>query len=190
VKFAQLPILEVAYHVCKTDHPDYYPLRVLQTVLFFGQSSRLYSRLVDRDQIALSVDGGMKFALDPTLFNIAVQPKEGVPVEKIEAVLYEELKKLNSEPVTDRELTKARNALLATFYRQLKTIDGKAHALGNYELFLGDHRKLFSAAAEYEKVTATDIRRVAREYFKEANRTVAVLVPEKENAASAREETK
>jgi zinc protease len=190
VKFAQLPILEIAYHIGRTADPDYYPLRMLQTILFFGQSSRLYLRLVDHDQVAISVDGGMKFALDPTLFSIYVQPKENVPVEKVEATLYDELKKLQTQPVTDRELAKARNALLASFYRQLKTIDGKAHALGNYELFLGDYRKLFSAAAEYEKVTAADIQRVARQYFKEANRTVAVLMPEKEDSQQGREVAK
>src|ERR1043165_6066310 len=111
VKFAQLPILEIAYHVGKTDHPDYYPLRVLQDVLFFGQSSRLYLRLVDRDQLALAVDGGMKFALDPTLFSIFIQPKENIPVEKVEAALYQELENLRSKAISDQELRKARNSL-------------------------------------------------------------------------------
>ncbi len=181
VKFAQLPMLEVGYHVPQTAHPDHYALEVLQTILFFGQSSRLYLRLVDRDQLALSVEGGMKFAIDPTLFNIFVQPKENVPLERVEAALYEELDRVKDEPVTDRELRKARNVLLAGFYRQLKTVDGKAHALGNYELFLGDYHKLFDAVGEYEKVTSNDVKRVARQYFGEKNRTVAMLIPEKEN---------
>jgi zinc protease len=136
-------------------------------------------RLVDHDQLALAVEGGMKLAIDPTLFNIAVQPKENVPVERIEAALYQELDRLKKEPVSDKELRKAKNSLLATFYRQLKTVNGKAQALGNYEIFLGDYRKLFDAGAEFEKVTAADLMRLANQYFGEKNRTVALLVPEK-----------
>ena len=190
VKFAQLPILEIAYHVPQTAHADFYPLQVLQTILFFGQSSRLYLRLVDRDQLAISVEGGMKFALDPTLFTIAIQPKENVASERVEAALYEELERLKTEAVTEKELQKARNVLLATFYRQLKTVNGKAHALGNYEIFLGDYRKLFDVVPEYEKVTSDDVMRVAKRYFTEKNRTVAVLLPEKESGAKASEATK
>src|SRR5436853_121122 len=87
VKFAQLPLMELAYHVPRTSHADFYALQVLQNILFVGQSSRLYLRLVDRDQLALSVEGGMKFAMDPTLFTIFVQPKENVPLDRIETAL-------------------------------------------------------------------------------------------------------
>jgi len=184
VKFAQLPILEIAYHVPQTTHADYHALRVLQDVLFFGQSSRLYLRLIDRDQLAISVEGGLKLAVDPTLFTFYIQPKENVPIDKIEAALYQELDKLQKQPISDRELQKARNTLLATFYRELKTVNGKAQALGNYEIFHGDYHKLFSAAAEYEKVTGQDVLRVAKTYFQANNRTVAVLTPEKEQASA------
>jgi zinc protease len=183
VKFAQLPLIEMAFHVPQTRHVDFYALQVLQNIMFFGQSSRLYLRLVDRDQLALAVEGGMKFAVDPTLFTIFVQPKENIPLERIEAALYEEIERAKKEPVTEKELRKAKNALLAAFYHQLKRVDGKAHALGNYEIFFGDYRKLFDAVAEYEKVSAADIQRVTKAYFGEKNRTVAVLVPEREDEA-------
>jgi zinc protease len=187
VKFAQLPLMELAYHVPRTSHADFYALQVLQNILFVGQSSRLYLRLVDRDQLALSVEGGMKFATDPTLFTIFVQPKENVPLDRIETALYQELDRMKKQPASENELRKAKNSLLATFYRQLKTVSGKAQALGNYEIFLGDYRRLFSAGSEYEKVTTTDLMRVATQYFGEKNRTVAVLVPEKENPSGSAE---
>ncbi|HMC28665.1 MAG TPA: insulinase family protein, partial [Verrucomicrobiae bacterium] len=159
-------------------------------ILFFGQSSRLYLRLVDRDQLALAVEGGAKFAVDPTLFAISIQPKENVPIERIEAAVYEELDRVKKEAVGDKELQKARNVLLATFFRQLKTVNGKAHVLGNYEIFLGDYRKLFDAVPQYDKVTAADITRVARQYFGAENRTVAVLLPEKRPASNSAEPNK
>jgi zinc protease len=179
-KFAQLPLLMVGYHVPETAHPDYYALKVLQTILFSGQSSRMYQRIVDKDQLALSVNADYDFAFDPTLFVITSQPKEGVATSAVERAVYEELEKTKKEPVADHEIEKAKNILLANFYRQIKTISGKANQIGSYEVFFGDYRKLFNAAEDYQKVTKEDVRRVAQKYFADKNRTVATLVPERE----------
>ena len=181
-KAAQLPIVMMGYHVPKTADADYYPLQVLNNILFFGESSRMYQRLVDKDQIALFVQGGMQQALDPTLYEITSQPKDGVAPDKVEKVIYEELDKVKTGGVTDRELQKAKNVLTAAFYRQMKTLNGKANTLGSYEVFFGDYKKLFSAADEYAKVTVAEVKRVAVKYFTEKNRTVATLIPEKEVA--------
>jgi len=179
-KFAQLPILMMGYHVPQSADPDYYPLQVLKTVLFEGQSSRMYQRLIDKDQLAISVRGDYSFALDPTLLTITVRPKAGIQPDAAERATYEELDRVKSALVTDRELEKAKNILTADFYRRMKTIDGKAGALGNYEVFFGDYRKLFTAADNYNKVTKEDLQRVAKKYLTEKNRTVAALIPEEE----------
>ena len=179
-KFAQLPLLMVGYHVPQTASNEYYALQVLRTILFFGQSSRMYQRLVDKDQLTISVDSTMDFAFDPTLFVVTAQPKEGIATEAVERAIYDEFDRARAQPVTDQEIAKAKNILLAAFYRDMKTINGRANMLGSYEVFFGDYHKLFDAAREYNKVTAEDVRRVAQKYFGDKNRTVATLVPETE----------
>ena len=177
-KFAQLPSLLIGYHIPQTSSPDYYPLKVLQTILFSGQSSRMYRRLVDKDQLALFVGGFSEFAFDPTLFQIAAQPKAGVQPADVEKAIYDEIDRVKSGSVTDEEMQKAKNILLADFYREMKTINGRADTLGSYEVFFGDYHKLFTAADEYSKVTKESVKQVARKYFGDRNRTVATLVPE------------
>lgn len=179
-KFAQLPIVMMAWHVPQTAHPDYYALQALETVLFSGQSSRMYRRLVDRDQIALSVGGGSDWAFDPTLFTITAQPKAGVDPAAVEQAVYEEIDRVKTGAVTPEELEKAKNILISGFYRQVRTISGRSNAIGTYEVFFGDYRKLFTAADDFSRVTAADVQRVARQHFTEQNRTVATLVPEAE----------
>lgn len=178
-KPAQLPLLQALYHVPETRHPDTPVLKVIQTMLSQGQSARLYKRLVDGDQTALSVFGMFGTALDPTAFAFFVQPRSGVEPANVEKALYEELARLGEQPATEPELRKAKNQLLANFYRQLKTIEGRANLLGTYEVFEGDYNKLFQADKVVEAVTAADVQRVARLYFSPKNRTVATLVPEK-----------
>jgi zinc protease len=172
---AQLPIVMVAYHVPESKHADTPALSLLATLLSGGQSSRLYRRMVDRDQLALSVNGGAQSSLDPALFIFTIQPRAGVEPERAEKALYEELAKV--EPTAD-ELSKAKNQLLANHYRQLKTGAGRANLLGTHEVFFGGYQHLYSATKEIEALTAADIVRVAGKYFTEKNRTVATLVPE------------
>jgi zinc protease len=185
-KFAQLPAVMIGYHVPQTSDADYYALRVWQTIMFSGQSSRMYQRVVDKDQLAIAIDGGMEFAFDPTLFTITAQPKASVKPEAVEKAIYEELDRVKTQPVTDQELEKAKNILLANFYRQMKTIDGRANTLGSYEVFFGGYEKLFQAADAFNKVTKADVGRVAQKYFGEKNRTVATLIPEAETVGEVK----
>src|SRR6202166_3535587 len=59
-KPAELPLLMIAYHVPQTNHPDFYATNILRTILFQGESSRMYQRLVDKDQIALDVSSSVE----------------------------------------------------------------------------------------------------------------------------------
>jgi zinc protease len=178
VKPAQIPLQQIFYHVPATRHPDEPVLRVFSTLAAGGQSSRLYRRMVDRDQIALNINSNMPNALDPTVFGFFIQPRSGIDPATTEKALYEEIEKLQTEAVPAAELQKAKNQLLTGFYRQLKTIEGRANLLGTYDVFEGDYQRLFQADKAIEAVTAADVQRVARQYFTAKNRTVATLIPE------------
>jgi zinc protease len=177
-KPAQLPIQMILYHIPDSRDPDSPVLDVISTILSAGQSSRLYTQLVD-SQLAISANGGFGEALDPTLFQITIQPRSGVDTAVTEKVLFEQLTKLQTDLVPDAELRKAKNQRLAGLYRRLKTIEGRANLLGTYEVFMGDYSKAFDEDKRVEAVTAADIQRVAKKYFTAKNRTVATLVPEK-----------
>jgi zinc protease len=177
-KPAQLPILQVAYHSPAAADPDFVPLEVLSGILARGESSRLYRRLVDQEQVAVSVSGGQYAHIDPYLFQFSVQPRAGVPVEKVERILYQELDRVRDGLVEERELQKAKNNAVADFYRSLKTINGKANLLGTYDIIFGDYHKMFQAVEAINRVTREDLQRVVKKYFYPRNRTVAILVPE------------
>jgi zinc protease len=174
----QLPIQMILYHIPDSRDPDSPVLDVISTILSAGQSSRLYKQLVD-SQLAISASGGFGEALDPTLFRFTIQPRSGVDTAVTEKVLFEQLAKLQADPVPDAELRKAKNQMLAGLYRRLKTIEGRANLLGTYEVFMGDYSKAFDEDKRVEAVTAADIQRVTKKYFTAKNRTVATLVPEK-----------
>jgi len=182
-KPAELPLLMIGYHVPQTNDPDFYALNILRTVLFQGESSRMYQRLVDKDQIALDVSSFVQTAFDPTLAIIVAQPKQGIDPAACEKAIYEELDKAKIAQISDQELEKAKNIRLVEFYHQMRTINGRANTIGTYEVYFGDYTKLFEAAKNYSAVTKEDVQRAAQKYFAPNNRTVATLIPENEEKA-------
>src|ERR1700723_642344 len=48
----QLPLLMLGYHIPQTNNVDFYALNVLRTILFQGESSRMYQRLAGKNQNA------------------------------------------------------------------------------------------------------------------------------------------
>lgn len=189
-KLAQVPAIAIAYHVSATNSPEYYPIKILENILFTGQSSRLYKRLVDQDELVLSIEGGTDFDIDPTLFTFYAQIQPGIESEKMEKALYEELEKIKTQAITEEELKKAKNILLVNFYARLKTIAGKANTIGTYEVFFGDYKKLLSAPDDFAKVTVEDVKKIAQKYFTSRNRTVITLVPVSEQPQKAQENKK
>jgi zinc protease len=182
-KPSELPLLMIGYHVPQTNNGDFYALNILRTVLFQGESSRMYQRLVDKDQIALDVSSSVQPGFDPTLAIITAQPKQGVDPQTCEKAIYEELERAKMELISDKELEKAKNIRLVEFYHEMRTINGRANTIGTYEVFFGDYNKLFDAAKNYTAVTKEDVQRAAKTYFGSNNRTVATLLPENEEKA-------
>jgi zinc protease len=182
-KPAELPLQMFSYHVPPSSSPDYFALQVLERVLAEGRSSRLYRRLVDRDQLAIGVESEVPLSLDPGQFLFVVRPRSGVDPARTERALLEEIEAVRSKPVPDAELDKARNLWLVEFYRRMKSSAGQAQGIGEFEVYLGGYGKLDEAAGQVEKVTAAQVQEAARRYLAPSNRTVATLVPVKEETA-------
>ena len=178
-KPAESPLLMIGYHVPRTDSPEHYAIELLGNVLAEGRSSRLYRRLVDGDQLAISVEQSSQFSFDPGLMVFTVQPKGGTDPVRSEKAFTEEIERVRTEGISAEELQKAKNQWLAEFYRGMSRIAVKAYELGQYEVFLGDYRKLHSAGQDVEKVTADEVRNAAQHYLGRKNRTVGTLIPEK-----------
>ena len=98
-----------------------------------------------------------------------------------EARLLEELERVANEGVTAAELEKARNLRLASFWRGLQTIRGKASALGNFEVFTGDYENLFAVPETLAQTDAAALQDIAKQVFRRGNMTLGVLrSPEEE----------
>lgn len=181
---ANLPLVMVSYHVAPTRDPESLLYDVIESLLTSGRSSRLHQRLVEKEQLVLNVRGGVQPSLDAGQFMFSFQVRSGKSAQEAERALYEELERLGREPAPPEELAKARNQMLAGFYRELKTIAGKANLLGAYEVFYGGWNQINTVAEKLDKVTPADVQRAAARIFTPRNRTVATLIPDHSQEAS------
>ena len=175
---AQSPIVAYAFHSgIGAGSKDYPTLELLTTILSQGESSRLHQRLVEKEQAATQAGAFAEAGFDPGLLWIYAMLPPGGDMAKAESLLDDELAKIARDGVTAAELDKARNLKASAFWRGMATINGKARALGTYEVFNGDYRKLFDAPTAYEAVTAADVQALAKRILRIQNRTTGLLKP-------------
>lgn len=174
---AQAPLLMLAWHAGREADAESRAMELLVGALADGESSRLHQRIVEQEQAAVSIGGSFSGGFDPGLVLIYATLPPGGDVARVEALIDEELQRVAREGITAAELDKARNQQLAAFWRSLATISGKAQALGTFEVFHGDHRKLFDAPSSFDAIQAATLQPLAQRVFRVSNRTVGVLRP-------------
>jgi predicted Zn-dependent peptidase len=186
VEYDAEPQLMIGYLATQLGDPDQPALQVISSVLTDGRTSRLYRRLVDGKiaQYVRSGDPGM--VRYPDLFEVDAAPLEGHTCAEIEQIVYDELDRLKTSPVTSWELEKVRNQILAGFINQLNSNTGMAIRLAGWEQMTGDWNHMVEDRDATLAVTADDIQRVAQKYFVQKHRTVATLVKPAQTGEAAK----
>jgi predicted Zn-dependent peptidase len=165
------PAIEVRYHTVPAGHVDSYPLDMLAEVLN-DRTGRLYRGMVEGRGIAATAQAMSDTRKYAGMFAVSAQTRGDATPEQLEHAWLEELAKLQTEDLSDRELRKVKNRVAAQNYRKLESNMSLFVQLAFSEAVL-DWREINEGPAKYEAVSAADIRRVANTYFKETNRSVA-----------------
>lgn len=172
-----LPAVVVAYHITNDGNPDSYPLHIAGKVLSDGQSSRIQQKLVYDQQLAVAAFGGPNLIEDPNLFfAVAIVQPGRTPQQAIDALIAE-FELLKSQPISERELQRAKNQFARDYILGRESNQEKARVLSHAVVI---HHDIKSADGEFEifqGLTTTDVQRVARTYFTANNRTVLTLLP-------------
>ena len=102
------PQVAIRYHSVPDGHVDEPAIVVLGQILS-GRTGRLYKSLVEEQEVANSASAGQAGYGFEGSFELRGTAKPGKTPEDVEQALYRELEKLQTEPVTDRELQKVKN---------------------------------------------------------------------------------
>jgi predicted Zn-dependent peptidase len=161
-------------------HGDQPALDLLTDVLS-GRTGRLYKGLVLGRQIANEASAGIDTKKYAGSIEVECTVKEGKDPALVETAVYEELERLQNEPVSAAELQKVKNQAKANAYRRLSSPVFIMFQLIQYE-GLGDWRYINNYADQVDRVGAEDLQRVAKEYFTKETRTVGIFLRKKDAA--------
>ncbi|MCA1816992.1 MAG: insulinase family protein [Acidobacteria bacterium] len=173
-----LPAVAFTYLVPPKSDPDNDALRVADVILSGGESSRLYHSLVYEQQLAVQANTSADLREDVSLFDFFVILASDKKPEDAERALLAEIKKMQDVPVSAAELEKAKNQLVTGQLHERETNAGKAGALGDAAVLLGDPNRVNTDLEHLSKVTAADVQRVMKKYMTDQNRLVLYYLPE------------
>ncbi len=182
VSFDANPMMIIGFH--KPNAPDYndYVFDLLDTILTKGRTSRLYNLLVTKKGVAESVSSanGIPATRYPNLFTIFSKPRYPHTNAELEEIILSEIEKIRTQPVTDMELTKAKNQLRMDYIKNLDSNEEIASMLSYYEIIPGDYRYISDYLNTIDKISADDIQKAAKVYLTKDNCTIAVLDKKKD----------
>jgi zinc protease len=172
-----LPAVEEAYHIPAASHPDAAALDVLETLLGAGRSSRLYTSLVYRQQLASSAYATADLREQPGLFGVRVTCARGVALAAARAALAAEIERVRTEPPDESELARVRTQIVSGLVRSRQMNSAVALAVVRATTERGDPAVVNSDLARYLAVSGEDVVRVASTYLRPENRTVVEYGP-------------
>ncbi|HET9526291.1 MAG TPA: pitrilysin family protein [Pyrinomonadaceae bacterium] len=174
---APAPAFVLGWKVPARRTPEFYALSLAGTLLFEGDSSRLYQKLVKGDESVVSIEGGIDERRGPSALYIFALPKPGQEVDTIRQQIFDEIKRVATDGPTDAEMEKLRNSLCNDAVRGRQSTMYRAQRIAEFALYDSDPRLVDSELDHYLGVTADDIKQAAARFIDGPNRVVLDIVP-------------
>jgi zinc protease len=167
----------MAYHTPALAHPDSASLDVLTDILAArGGTGRLEKALVDSKK-ALTARMSVEELHDPGIAQIAATLSDEQSIDDVKKTIVDTLAALADEGPTETEVNRAKTRITQGIDRMMANSQQLSMRLSEYAA-AGDWRLLFTNYQEVKTVTAADVKRAAKLYFKPSNLTVGMFIPD------------
>ncbi|RKX71385.1 insulinase family protein [candidate division WOR-3 bacterium] len=168
------PILMIGYHTPPITDPDYFPCEVLFSILGRGRLSRLYRKLVYENGIATKVGVYYDDNRYPGLSLIYLYPRRGVEIDSLERAVYRVIREM-ADSITDEELMRVKNQIIAEFVYQQDGAFGIGAALGWAEVVGGSYHFIEEFPARIGRVDRNQVKQMIEKYLIPRKRVVGVI---------------
>jgi predicted Zn-dependent peptidase len=158
------------------NHPDRFSLRILNTILGEGMSSRLFLEIREKRGLAYSVGSYTSYLRDTG----AVVLFAGVPPQKAEDVvsaMMEQLSLLCNEIVPQSELVKAKEFTKGRILLRMEDSLANAQWFAQQEVLDQEVLDVDQVIEAIEAVQASDVQRLARQLFSTERLNLAAIGP-------------
>jgi zinc protease len=185
---AKLPLLMIGYLVPSVrtakDAEAYepYALELIAGILDAGESSRFAKNLIRGNHVATSADAYYNpNTRYQTQFIIYGAPSQNHTINDLQNSLFDELDNLKKNRVSDKELQKIKNQIIAQKTFEKDSLFGQASELGLLETTGIGWKKASNYTTAINAITPDQVQQTAQRYFQEKNMTKAILEPQKQD---------
>jgi predicted Zn-dependent peptidase len=167
-------------HVClgtngyRQDHEDRYASYVLNTVLGGSMSSRLFQNVREKRGLAYAVFSGLSAYRDAGTVTVYAGCANDAVGELVDVVVAE-LRRLKEEAPPESELRRAKDHLKGSLMLNLESTSSRMSHLARQEIYFDRQFGLDETLQGVERVTQTDVQRVARDLFADGALAATVL---------------
>ncbi|HTQ63602.1 MAG TPA: pitrilysin family protein [Puia sp.] len=163
-----LDALYKCYHMASRINKDYYTTDLITEVLGGGGSSRLHQALVKEKKLFSNIECYHTGSTDAGLLVIEGKLIKGIKMEESDKAIEEELEKIKTKKIEDKELTKVKNKTESAILFEDMSVMNRAANLAMYEL-LGDANMMNTELEKYQQVTTENILTTSRQIFDNNN---------------------
>lgn len=173
----QLPMMLTAYRTPSMKSREARVLDVISTYMSDGKSSKLYKKIVDEKKMALQI-GSFGFSQeDYGVYITYGVPQGATTTEQLLAEVDEEIVKLQTELISEKDLQKLKNKFEKNYIESIASVEGIASNLASYYLLYGDINLINNDIETFRSITREEIREVAKKYLNPNQRLILDYVP-------------
>ena len=170
----------------KRDHPDYFPVLVMNQILGAGASSRVFMNLREEKGYTYGAYTRLDAKLTAGSFEATAEVRTSVTGDSLKEFFFE-LERIRDEAALQGELDDAKNFLTGVFPIRAETQEGLTNLIVNQEIYGLPHDYLQTYRDHVRAVTLEDVLRVAKEFIRPDEMAIVVVGDAKEILGQSRE---
>ena len=174
---APFPAFLIGWKIPPRRSPEFNALYLAGKLLYDGESSRLYQKLVKGEESVVQLFGFTDERRGPSSIFIGAIPKPEKDLSKIRDVIMNEINDLATNGVTPEEMQKLHNQLLNDVVRMRQSSMTRAQHIAEFTLYDGNPEMINSELDELLQITPEQIKKAAAEFLNTENRALLDVVP-------------
>jgi predicted Zn-dependent peptidase len=176
-KLAPFPAFLIGWKIPPRRTPEFNALYLAGKVLYDGESSRLYQKLVKGEESVIQLFGFTDERRGPSSIFVGAIPKPEEDLSKIRETIMNEIIDLSTHGPTPAEMEKIENQLVNDTVRQRQSSMSRAQQIAEYALYDGDPTLINTDLYELLAVTPEQIRMAAAHFLNTPNRALLDVLP-------------
>ncbi len=176
-KLAPFPAFLLGWKIPQRRTPEFNALYLAGKVLYDGESSRLYQKLVKGEEAVIQLFGFTDERRGPSSIFVGAIPKPEKDLSKIRETIMTEIHDLAAHGPTAEEMEKIENQLVNDAVRMRQSSMSRAQSIAEFALYDGDPTIVNRDLDDLLAVTTEQIRHAVGVYLNTDNRALLDVVP-------------